>query len=121
MPSLQRTTRMVFTALCAAILSLSAASCTSFSPNSAHANAGFDNLLESVVKIDVWERSQENGGNHIVRSVGSGVIMKNDGTILTNAHVVNSYAFKIIVTLPNLERVRAHFIGWDHWTDLALI
>lgn len=121
MPSLQRTTRMVFTALCVAILSLSAASCTSFSPNSAHANAGFDNLLESVVKIDVWERSQENGGNHIVRSVGSGVIMKDDGTILTNAHVVNSYAFKIIVTLPNLERVRAHFIGWDHWTDLALI
>ena len=56
-----------------------------------------------------------------MRSVGSGVIMKNDGTILTNAHVVNSYAFKIIVTLPNLERVRAHFIGWDHWTDLALI
>lgn len=56
-----------------------------------------------------------------IRGIGSGVIMDSDGIILTNSHVVNCYATKIIVTLANLERVPATFIGWDHWTDLALI
>ncbi len=84
-------------------------------------NAGFENLLQSVVKIDVWEKSQADGGSNIVRSVGSGAIMSEDGMVITNAHVVNSYAEKIIVTLANLERVKATFIGWDHWTDLAVI
>ena len=108
-------------ALFAIAISISSISCSTFVEEQPSGNAEFENLLESVVKIDVWERSQENGGNHIVRSVGSGVIMSKDGTILTNAHVVNSYAFKIMVTLPNLERVKASFVGWDHWTDLALI
>ncbi|MDY5584067.1 MAG: trypsin-like peptidase domain-containing protein [Candidatus Merdousia sp.] len=84
-------------------------------------SAGFENLLESVVKIDVWEVSQKDGGSRTNRAVGSGAIMSEDGTILTNAHVVNCYASKIVVTLANLERVRAEFVGWDHWTDLAVI
>ncbi len=82
---------------------------------------GFKNTLDSVVKIDVWEESHEDGGSKIVRSIGSGVIMDDSGMILTNAHVVNPYATKIVVTLVNLERVKAEFIGWDHWTDLAVI
>lgn len=84
-------------------------------------NDDFENLLNSVVKIDVWEVSQKDGGSHTNRSIGSGVIMSEDGMILTNAHVVNCYATRIIVTLANLERIRAEFIGWDHWTDLAVI
>lgn len=84
-------------------------------------NSDFENLLNSVVKIDVWEVSQKDGGSHTNRSIGSGVIMSDDGMILTNAHVVNCYATQIVVTLANLERVHAKFIGWDHWTDLAVI
>lgn len=95
--------------------------CASFDLSDGPQNDGFDNLVKSVVKIDVWEKSQKDGGSLTVRSIGSGVIMDSDGTILTNAHVVNCYATKIIVTLANLERVKAEFIGWDHWTDLALI
>ena len=95
--------------------------CASFDLSGGPQNDGFDNLVKSVVKIDVWEKSQKDGGSLTVRSIGSGVIMDSDGTILTNAHVVNCYATKIIVTLANLERVKAEFIGWDHWTDLALI
>src|SRR5690606_33713935 len=34
---------------------------------------------------------------------------------------VSDKAIDISVTLANLERVNAQFIGWDHWTDLALI
>ncbi len=84
-------------------------------------NAGFQNLLDSVVKIDVWEVSQKDGGSVTKRAIGSGVIVRDDGIILTNAHVANCYATRIMVTLANLERVKAEFVGWDHWTDLAAI
>lgn len=47
--------------------------------------------------------------------------MTEGGVILTNAHVVNPYAERISVTLNNLERVPAKLIGWDHWTDLAVV
>lgn len=81
----------------------------------------FKNLLNSVVKIDVWEETQSDGSSILTRSIGSGVILSDDGHILTNAHVVNLYAKKIIVTLANLEKVGASLLGWDHWTDLAVI
>lgn len=84
-------------------------------------NLGFRNLLDSVVRIDVWEASYERGTKRTVASQGSGVIMTPEGHVLTNAHVASPYAEKIRVTLANLEHVDAKFIGWDHWTDLAVI
>ena len=107
----------IFAAIACALL----CACSSFDGRGRPESAGFENLLQSVVKIDVWEKSQKDGGSLTARSIGSGVIMDADGTVLTNAHVVNCYATKIVVTLANLERVKADFIGWDHWTDLALI
>lgn len=83
--------------------------------------AGFENLLDSVVKIDVWESAAANGQKDLVRSLGSGVIISPDGLVATNAHVVNPSAEKIEVILPSLERVKARFAGWDHWTDLAVV
>ena len=41
--------------------------------------------------------------------------------MLTNAHVASPHAVEISITLPSLERVDAQLVGWDHWTDLALI
>lgn len=79
------------------------------------------NLLDAVVRIDVREATYEEGARRTVRGVGSGVIMTPEGHILTNAHVVSPMAEEIVVTLANLERVDARFVGWDHWTDLALI
>lgn len=81
----------------------------------------FVNLLDAVVRIDVRERTFQNGREQVMSGVGSGVILSNDGYILTNAHVVSSKAVDISVTLSSLERVSARFVGWDHWTDLALI
>jgi serine protease Do len=81
----------------------------------------FRQLLDAVVRIDVWERRFEGGQERTVRGVGSGAIMSADGHILTNAHVVSPDAVRIQATLASLERVEASLVGWDHWTDLAVI
>jgi serine protease Do len=82
---------------------------------------GFKNLLDAVVRLDVRESSFRDGTRKMVRGVGSGVILDQEGYILTNAHVVGPDVEDILVTLPSLERVTAELIGWDHWTDLALL
>lgn len=51
---------------------------------------------------------------------GSGVIISNDGYIVTNNHVIN-HAQKIEVTLNNKVTYEAKLIGADPTTDLALL
>lgn len=77
--------------------------------------------MEAVVRIDVREVAYEAGSRRFSSGVGSGVIMSKDGYILTNAHVASPRAVDINITLANLERVGARLVGWDHWTDLALL
>lgn len=84
-------------------------------------SGGFNRLLEAVVRIDVREVTFEQGARRFVAGVGSGVILSKDGLVLTNAHVASPDAVEISITLPSLERVGARLVGWDHWTDLALI
>ncbi|HUB61374.1 MAG TPA: trypsin-like peptidase domain-containing protein [Puia sp.] len=54
------------------------------------------------------------------RASGSGVIISQDGYIVTNNHVVNG-ATDITVTLNNRTNYKAKVIGTDPNTDLALI
>jgi serine protease Do len=84
-------------------------------------SSGFDRLLDAVVRIDVRELAFEEGSKRFVTGIGSGVIISRDGLILTNAHVASPRAVELSVTLASLERVGATLVGWDHWTDLALI
>ena len=83
--------------------------------------AGFKQLLDAVVRIDVREVTFRGGSKQNISGVGSGVIISEEGHILTNAHVVSTFAEEIRITLSNLERVGAELVGWDHWTDLALL
>ncbi len=53
-------------------------------------------------------------------SLGSGVIVSSDGYILTNHHVVEA-ADQIEVALADGRKARAHVIGSDPETDLAVI
>jgi serine protease Do len=84
-------------------------------------SAGFNRLLDAVVRIDVREAAYEDGFRRFTSGVGSGVILSEDGLILTNAHVASPRAVEISITLSSLERVSASLVGWDHWTDLALL
>jgi serine protease Do len=82
---------------------------------------GFETLLDAVVRIDVREVTFEEGTRRFDAGIGSGVILSDDGLILTNAHVAGPRAVELNVTLASLERVGATLVGWDHWTDLALL
>ena len=54
------------------------------------------------------------------RSSGSGFIIRNDGLIITNNHVVES-ASEIMVTLPDEREYQAKILGRDPKTDLAVL
>ncbi len=82
---------------------------------------GFNRLLQSVVSIEVRQVDFDGGARQFDASIGSGVVLSADGLVLTNAHVASPQAVEINVTLPDLERVGAKLVGWDHWTDLALL
>ena len=55
-----------------------------------------------------------------VRGEGSGFIVRADGLILTNAHVVND-ADEVIVKLKDRREFRAKVLGADKLTDVALL
>jgi serine protease Do len=90
-------------------------------PAFARMGRGFNRLLDAVVRIDVREVTFADGAQRLAGGTGSGVIIAKNGLILTNAHVVSPRAVEISVTLASLERVGARLVGWDHWTDLALL
>ena len=54
-------------------------------------------------------------------SLGSGVIVRSDGYIVTNAHVVGRQTNGITVTLSDNREFEAELIGRDESTDIALL
>jgi putative serine protease PepD len=72
-------------------------------------------VLPSVVSISV--RTTSGGGT------GSGVILRSDGYVLTNNHVIESAAGggTITVELQNESRVSARIVGRDSTADLAVL
>lgn len=77
-------------------------------------------IFPAVVRIDVAQEIYSEGKRNLRRGIGSGVIIDDQGRILTNYHVAGRAA-ELYVTLYNKERVPAKLIGDDHWTDLAVI
>jgi serine protease Do len=77
-------------------------------------------IFPAVVRLDVAQEIYSEGKRTLRRGIGSGVIIDDNGRILTNYHVAGRSA-EIYVTLFNKERVNAKLIGDDHWTDLAIV
>jgi S1-C subfamily serine protease len=73
-----------------------------------------------VVNIDVSSSQQTLFGSVPVAGTGSGVIIRSDGYILTNAHVVNG-ASSITVTLADGSKLTGHAVGIDTDTDIAVV
>lgn len=66
------------------------------------------------------DRGQSGPQKQVVRGLGSGYIISQDGYILTNDHVAGN-ATKISVTLTTGETIAAKLIGSDPNTDVALL
>ncbi len=73
-----------------------------------------------VVNINVAADSATILGNVQVAGTGSGVIIRSDGHIITNNHVVED-ANEIEVTLASGQRLPATVVGNDAETDVAVI
>lgn len=62
----------------------------------------------------------EGGERKVPRGVGSGFFISDDGSILTNHHVIEG-ASEILVTMTDGRELKAKVIGSDERTDVALI
>lgn len=71
----------------------------------------------SVVNIEVVD---ERSVSDVIDSSGSGFVFDTDGHIVTNAHVVLG-AREILVTFPQGLVVEAELVGYDIFSDLAVI
>ncbi|MBN1300333.1 MAG: trypsin-like peptidase domain-containing protein [Melioribacteraceae bacterium] len=58
--------------------------------------------------------------NQEIQSLGSGVIISNDGYVLTNDHVAGT-ADEIVVTLTDGRQFKAEKVGTDPTTDICLL
>lgn len=78
----------------------------------------FEETLPSVVHITI----QRNTSSHPVpiEGTGTGIVIREDGYILTNEHVVGN-ASSILVVLPSGEEYEAELIGVDPMTDIAVV
>ena len=65
-------------------------------------------------------RSPGNGRGNVKRGLGSGVIVTEDGYILTNNHVIDG-ADQIYIRTSDNRRIDAKIVGTDPKTDLAVI
>lgn len=75
---------------------------------------------DTVVEITTETLSSGYMGQYISSGAGSGVIIREDGYIVTNNHVIDG-ANKITVTLRNGTAYPAKLIGTDPTTDIAVI
>ena len=65
-------------------------------------------------------RGPQQQGEAPMRGLGSGFIVSADGTILTNAHVVDG-ADEVIVKLKDKREFKAKVLGADRTTDVAVL
>ena len=81
----------------------------------------YETVSDSVVTVICYEDEITDSEDDIV-SQGSGTIISEDGYLITNAHVIgNSRAFAINIALNNGKKYPAKVIGYDTWTDLAVL
>ncbi|MBE0446528.1 MAG: trypsin-like peptidase domain-containing protein [Actinobacteria bacterium] len=76
-------------------------------------------LQPSIVNIGIKQPMQDMFHSNIVSGVGSGVIFRQDGYILTNNHVISG-AKEISITIGT-DKVTGKLVAADKETDLAVI
>lgn len=85
----------------------------------------YEQVAGAVVRViglmdDEEEEHERPDRRALNRSLGSGVVVKDDGTILTNLHVVNG-AKRLVVTFADGQQSEAVLVGLQPENDLAAI
>lgn len=82
-------------------------------------------VKDSVVEITTEYNVQSAWYNYVTQGAGSGVVISDNGYIVTNAHVItgetNAVADNIIVRLTSGEEYSATVIGYDTDSDIAIL
>jgi serine protease Do len=77
-------------------------------------------IRPSVVSIQAGSKARNRYRQPMTRGQGSGIVIRDDGMIVTNNHVIEK-AEEIIVTLSDRREFAARVIGRDVETDLAVL
>jgi len=87
-----------------------------------HFTAAADHVIPAVVNIKTTQGSSFElwGGSGVGSASGSGVLISDEGYIVTNNHVIED-SDEIEVTLNDKREFKAELIGTDPSTDLALV
>ncbi len=77
-----------------------------------------ERVTPSIVQVYTFKKS-EDGQNSF--GTGSGIIISEDGYIVTNAHVVQGETFKVHLGEDDSKELNAELVGSDTKTDLAVL
>lgn len=77
-------------------------------------------IRPSVVSIQAGSKHRNRSRQPMMRGQGSGIIISDDGMVVTNNHVIEK-AEEIIVTLADRREFSATVVGRDVETDLAVL
>ncbi len=109
-----------FVLVCAAGLAWSQPQPTDTSALSGAIKAAVDKVNPALVRIHVVETYYDEGREMKSEASGSGIVIRADGTIITNHHVAG-HAKHMKCTFSNKEEIEAELVGTDPLTDIALI
>lgn len=83
--------------------------------------SAYDSVSDSVVTVNCYQDKITDNESDIVTQ-GTGTIITADGYIITNAHVLgNSRMYAVNIILNNKEKHQAKIVGYDSWSDLAIL
>ena len=85
-----------------------------------HIKSEYEQAYHSDPLLDYFWGPKGSRGLRPATATGSGVIISEDGYVVTNNHVIND-AFRIIITLNDGRALEAELVGSDPNTDLALL
>ena len=83
--------------------------------------SAYDSVCDAVVSVLTYNGEITEDYSTLVGQ-GTGTIISKDGYIITNAHVIgNSRSYLVNIILNNEKEYQAKIVGYDTWTDLALL